>query len=114
MIVASFRCYLPKTGHDHGITGGEAGGDEEEVGLGGVGDADFEAGDGAVSYCRGGWERLRVGGLAEGGGEEELAGGDAPENVGAELGAAPAEQGQGAGHEGGQGFHGRGAFADLG
>ena len=76
------------------------------MGLGGVGDADFEAGDGAVGYCCGGCG----GGFAEGGGEEELAacyGGE-------EVGAAPAEQGEGAGHEGGQGLHGRGALTDRG
>src|SRR6185437_12556840 len=41
MIMDSFGCYVVETIHDHGITGGEAGGDEEEAGLGGVGDADF-------------------------------------------------------------------------
>ena len=38
-----------------------------------------------------------------------------PEATRGEQGrAAPAGQGQGAGHEGGQGLHGRGALADLG
>ena len=50
MIVSGFGRYLSQTAHDHGIRGREAGGDEEEAGLGGVGDADFEAGDGAVGY----------------------------------------------------------------
>ena len=34
--------------------------------------------------------------------------------AGEEVGAAPAGQGQGAGHEGGEGLHGRGALTDLG
>ena len=50
------------------------------------------------------------GGFAEGGGEEELAGCYGGE----EVRAAPAGQGQGAGHEGGEGLHGRGALTDLG
>src|SRR5579872_1917321 len=48
--------------------------------------------------------------LAEGGGQDELAGGDG----GQQVGAAPAEQREGAGHQGGQGGDGDGAAADLG
>jgi hypothetical protein len=47
MIVNSLRCYLPKTVHDHGIGEGRH---QEEAGLPGVGDADFEAGDFSVGY----------------------------------------------------------------
>ena len=47
MIVSGFGRYLSRTAHDHEIREGR---DEQQVALGGVGDAEFEAGDGVVGY----------------------------------------------------------------
>jgi hypothetical protein len=76
-----------------------------------VGDAYFGAGELAVCDCCGWRGGLRVGGLAECGGEEQLAGGNGGDQVGAK---APAGEGKRAGHQGGERFERGGAAADLG
>ena len=112
MIMGLFGRYLARMAHDHGRAGElSRGGDEHEVGLLRVGDAYLGAGELAAGEGCGWGVGLRIGGLAEGGREDQLARRHGGEEVGA---AAPAGHGEGAGHQGGEGFAGGGAAADLG